>query len=327
MEKVLSIVIPSYNVEKTLGETIESMLDDRILSDIEILVVNDGSKDITASIGKKYQSLYPNTVRYIEKENGGHGSTINRGIKEAVGKYFKVVDGDDWLLTENLIDLVKRLKQINSDLVYNSFYTVHDKTKHRELVDDAKNVKYEYEYNFDDVCKDFIIPMHSLTIKTSILKENNVWIDEKRFYVDAEYILLPIPYVQTITFYKEPIYLYRIFTEGQSMNIKNMQKNIAHHFDVVFRMVHFYEENKDKISQTKREYLEWKILKLIETQYQIYFSFPYDKRIAAQIQDFNCKLQNTSEELYEKSMGKTVKWVRKSVRFFYPLARLREKVR
>lgn len=327
MEKVLSIVIPSYNVEKTLGETIESMLDDRILSDIEILVVNDGSKDATASMGKKYQSLYPYTVRYIEKENGGHGSTINRGIKEADGKYFKVVDGDDWLLTENLIDLVERLKRISSDLVYNPFYTVHDKTKHRELVDDAKNVKYENEYKFDDICKDFIIPMHSLTIKTSILKENNIWIDEKRFYVDAEYILLPIPYVQTITFFEDPIYLYRIFTEGQSMNIKNMQKNINHHFDVVFRMVSFYEETKNIISETKRKYLEWKILKLIETQYQIYFSFPYDKRVAMQIQEFNSKLQSMSEELYEKSMGKTVKWVRKSVRLFYPLARLREKVR
>ena len=98
MEKVLSIVIPSYNVEQTLGETIESMLDDRILSDIEILVVNDGSKDATALLGKKYEEMYPITVRYIEKENGGHGSTINRGIKEAVGKYFKVVDSSLFLI-------------------------------------------------------------------------------------------------------------------------------------------------------------------------------------------------------------------------------------
>ena len=95
MEKTLSIVIPAYNVEKFLNNTLDSFVEDSVLADIEVLIVDDGSKDKTAEIGNVYAQKYPNTFRVISKENGGHGSTINVGIREAVGKYFKVVDGDD----------------------------------------------------------------------------------------------------------------------------------------------------------------------------------------------------------------------------------------
>ena len=86
MEKILTITIPSYNVEKYLQQTLDSFIDDEILNDIEVLVVDDGSKDRTATIGKAYEEKYPDTFRVISKENGGHGSTINRGIQEAKGK-------------------------------------------------------------------------------------------------------------------------------------------------------------------------------------------------------------------------------------------------
>ena len=89
MAKTLSVVIPSYNVEKYLPEILPTFLSPEVLDDIEVLIVNDGSKDNTSKVGKEFQDKYPNTVRIIDKENGGHGSTINRGIEEAVGKAFK----------------------------------------------------------------------------------------------------------------------------------------------------------------------------------------------------------------------------------------------
>lgn len=327
MEKILTITIPSYNVEKTLSETVNSMIVTSVLSDLEILIVDDGSRDNTKNIGEKYQQMYPNTIRCISKANGGHGSTINTGIKEAKGKYFKVVDGDDWLITENLVSLIGVLKNTNADVVFNSFFTVNDKTKEKVLINDSNNlVPYNKVFNFDDVCNNLGIQMHSLTIKTEILRNNNVVIDEHRFYVDAEYILLPIPYVQTILFLDYPLYLYRIFTEGQSMNVKNMQKNVQHHYDVVMRMVSFFTE-QTSISQAKRDYIERRIVKLIEMQYQIYFSFKYSPEIGKQIKTFNKDLKEKNEYLYNQSMGKIVRLVRKNVDLFYPIARLREKVR
>lgn len=112
MNKILTITVPSYNTEKYIDECMPFLLDDSIVDDIEILVVSDGSKDKTVEVATKWSEKYPQTIRVIEKENGGHGSTINRGILEARGKYFKVVDGDDWVKTDNLVKLVDFLKKI-----------------------------------------------------------------------------------------------------------------------------------------------------------------------------------------------------------------------
>ena len=106
MEKILTVTVPSYNVEKFLENTLDSFVDERVLDDIEVLIVDDGSKDKTAEIGRKYEEKYPDTFRVISKENGGHGSTINRGIGEAKGKYFKVVDGDDWVDQDGFAELI-----------------------------------------------------------------------------------------------------------------------------------------------------------------------------------------------------------------------------
>ena len=113
----VSVIIPVYNVEKYLRQTLDSFLAEEILEEIEILIVDDGSKDKTAAIGKEYERKYPGTFRVISKENGGHGSTINRGIQEAKGRYFKVVDGDDWVNTADFVKLVKALKNCTAEYV------------------------------------------------------------------------------------------------------------------------------------------------------------------------------------------------------------------
>lgn len=128
MKKILTVTVPSYNVEKFLENTLDSFVDERVLDDIEVLIVDDGSKDKTAEIGRKYEEKYPDTFRVISKENGGHGSTINRGIGEAKGKYFKVVDGDDWVDQDGFAELIQRLKTCDADYVFTNYYEVNDVT-------------------------------------------------------------------------------------------------------------------------------------------------------------------------------------------------------
>ena len=106
MPKILTVTIPAYNVEKYMDEVLPTFLEESILNKIEILIVNDGSKDGTSKKGKQYEQQYPAVIRLIDKENGGHGSTINKGIELATGKYFKVVDGDDWVDTHALIQML-----------------------------------------------------------------------------------------------------------------------------------------------------------------------------------------------------------------------------
>ena len=96
MKKILSVSIASYNVEKILSQTLDSCLVPEIMDKLEVIVVNDGSKDGTAAVAEEYVKKAPETFVLINKENGGYGSTVNAGIQAATGKYFRLLDGDDW---------------------------------------------------------------------------------------------------------------------------------------------------------------------------------------------------------------------------------------
>ena len=107
--KVLTIAIPSYNVERYLEHGLASYCSPKLESGLEVIVVDDGSTDATALIAESFVKRSPSIFKVISKENGGHGSTINAALQQARGKYFRVVDGDDWVCTQGLIDLVERL--------------------------------------------------------------------------------------------------------------------------------------------------------------------------------------------------------------------------
>lgn len=109
MGKILTITVPSYNAENYLLETIPTMLSISNIEKLEIIIVNDGSKDNTLAVAQNLKQNYPNTIVIVDKENGGHGSTINAGIKVATGKYFKVIDADDWVESNNLEQLIEYL--------------------------------------------------------------------------------------------------------------------------------------------------------------------------------------------------------------------------
>ena len=114
--KLLTIAIPSYNSENYLSKCIESLLPGG--EDVEILVVNDGSKDNTSAIGHEYEAKYPGIVKVIDKENGGHGSAVNAGVEHATGLFFKVVDSDDWVKKSAYLEILEKLKDFaGSDVI------------------------------------------------------------------------------------------------------------------------------------------------------------------------------------------------------------------
>ena len=132
MNKLLTISIAAYNVEMYIEKLLDSIIDSGKLDEIEVLVVNDGSKDKTVEITNKYVKRYPNSIYLINKPNGGHGSTINTGIKNAHGKYFKAIDGDDWIDSTNLAKLIENMKKTNSDLILCNHKFVFEKNGSEE---------------------------------------------------------------------------------------------------------------------------------------------------------------------------------------------------
>ena len=107
--KLLSVTVPCYNSQEYMRHCIETLLPGG--EEIEILIVDDGSKDNTAAIADEFQERYPTIVRAIHQENAGHGGAVMKGLENATGLYFKVVDSDDWVDPQVLKDLLKLLRR------------------------------------------------------------------------------------------------------------------------------------------------------------------------------------------------------------------------
>lgn len=313
MGKILSITIPSYNVEKYIDKCVQSMLVDSILDDIEILIVNDGSKDSTPEIARGYVEKYPQTVRLIDKENGGHGSTINAGIREATGKYFKVVDGDDWLMTENLEHFITLLKSRDEDVIASNYLCIRDESydviAEKRVTTDVS--LYGTVCNMDKGEVKEVIKMHGLTIRTSILKENNITIDEHCFYVDAEYIAYPMPFVSSVYYDDEFIYMYRLGRNGQSMDIKSMQRNRAMHMKVLNSMLAFYDKMPE-VTDAKKAYIEKVIGQMVENQFQIYISMGTEKEIQKETAAWDKALLKSHPRVANATNKKSIMLLRKT---------------
>ena len=303
MKKILTVTVPSYNVEKFLGQTLESFVDEQIMEDIEVLIVDDGSRDRTAKIGKEYEEKYPDTFRVISKENGGHGSTINRGIQEASGKYFKVVDGDDWVFTEGLRELVGFLKECSADYVFTNYYEVNDVTGEKKEVC-FPGIPVCREFSFDKIAKTADVPMHALVIRTGLLKEHGIRLDEHCFYVDVEYILYPVPYVGKAVYYDIFVYMYRLAQTEQSVSIKGYQRHMQDHIKVVLHTLDYIDAYKAEEEADKRKiyYMERRIAEMVYTQTDIFLSFPLrQKEILRQFKAFDRTIKEKNPWVYRKS--------------------------
>ena len=327
--KTLTIVVPAYNVEKYLKRCLDSVKLESVMSDIEVLIVNDGSKDSTPEIAMEYERRYPQTYRLINKENGGHGSTINTGIQQATGKYFKVVDGDDWLNTDELQQYIEILKEHDEDVIATDFQCVQDETYN--LLESWQATSNEEHYGktvrIDSGEIKEPIKLHSFTIKTKILQEHNITIDEHCFYVDSEFVFYPIKYVDTVYYHKAKVYMYRLGRDGQSMNMKSMQKNINQHLTVLKHLLEDYDSCKDNLHPAKRAYIERGISLVVEIQFKIYISMGLQKGTRKQCKEWDTELKRRYPEVYAATDRKSIDLIRKTNYMILPVGALALKVK
>ena len=238
--KYLSIIIPSYNSEKFIIKCLDSFSKD-VLDDIEIIVVNDGSKDNTSSLVKEYTKSHP-YIQIIDKENGGHGSVFNEGIKVVKGLYTKILDSDDYLdqdALKHLLDVMKKHYKENTlpDVYLADYYACPEGSNSRILISLSKNAsEVESFISWKDIthlsAADFLM-VHMTYLKTSFIKEHNIHLLEKVFYEDSELVFKVIKYAESLYFVNKPIYLYSVGREGQSISIDSIDKNYAHQFKVM----------------------------------------------------------------------------------------------
>lgn len=281
MSYILSVVVPSYNVEKYLDKCLTSFSDERFNGRLDVMVVNDGSSDSTPQIAQKYVDRFPEIFRLINKENGGHGSAVNTGIKNAMGKYFRIVDGDDWVNTDNMAKLLDILESTDTDMVVDEKREVNMTSGDTEFFPLPQGIECDKVYSFEEICdKNDIcsyIMLHTLSIKTEILHKHGIKLLEGIFYVDIEFIIKSTVECKDIKFLDLEIYQYLVGNVNQSVSFQNYVKRYSHHDKVTRELVSF-ATNKKLESNSLRRYLDRRVCLLINTHMNISLIYDKDRR-------------------------------------------------
>lgn len=253
--KLISFAIPCYNSEAYMRKCIESILPGG--EDVEILIVDDGSKDATAEIADEYQKKYPTICRAIHQENGGHGEAVNTGLKNATGLYFKVVDSDDWLdpyayqkVREKLQELVDEKTPVDmflTNYVYEKPSENHERRMiYHHMLPENEIIGWD---GLKRVIKGNVILMHSVTYRTEMLKASGLVLPKHTFYVDNLFVFEPLPYVKTMYYLDVDYYRYLIGREGQSVAEQTMIRRIDQQLAVNYRMVDYFCAHDKEITE------------------------------------------------------------------------------
>ena len=247
--KLLTFAIPCYNSQDYMRHCIESILPGG--EDVEILIVDDGSKDDTAAIADEYAEKYPTIVKAIHQENGGHGEAVNAGIRNATGLYFKVVDSDDWVDWNAYQAILAKLREIAGgsvalDMLLANYVYEKEGAKHKRVMRQTGFPKDQI-FTWSDVrhfYKGHYILMHSVIYRTKLLRECGLELPKHTFYVDNIYVYYPLPHVTSLYYLDVDFYRYFIGREDQSVNEKNMIKRIDQQLYVTRTMIDMYSMRK-----------------------------------------------------------------------------------
>ena len=287
--KYLTIAIPSYNSQDYMAKAIESCLENP--EDVEVIIIDDGSKDNTGQIGDDYQEKYPDTIKCIHQENGGHGQGVNTGLKNATGLYYKVLDSDDWFDTDAfkmVLNTIKEKVEKNEMVdMYIANYVYNKPSANKKTPIKYKNVFPVNEiFTWSDT-KHFLpqqnLLMHSIIYRTQLLKDCKLELPKHTFYVDNLYAYIPLPYVKTMYYMDEDLYQYFIGRNDQSVNEKVMISRIDQQLKVNRMMI-----DSCHLEEYKDEHLKTYMIKYLS--------------MLCAVSTVLCIRSNTNENLHKKDL-------------------------
>lgn len=252
-------------------------LDERL----EILVIDDGSTDATSVIAQEFANRFPEEIHLISKPNGGHGSGINVGVQHAAGRYVKVVDADDWIVSENLKPLLDALERASADAVIIGYKTVNQKS--------GKVLSYSSEcrYSGREISLDQLLEVyeeitsccsfHGLCYRTQMYRDSGLQLSEGVFYEDHEYASLPFAYVDKVLILPFYFYMYLIGNANQSVAFHNQVKRIGH-IETVTRSILAFRKANGPLTPARDEYLLRKLTVVVVSYFAVALVKNPDKR-------------------------------------------------
>ena len=286
-------------MEKYLSKCLDSLIIPQ-LEQIEIVVVNDGSKDSSSSIAHEYAESYPASFKVIDKNNGNYGSCVNRGLAEATGTYVKILDADDCFDNCFFSECIKILGDINCDLVITDYCRVD------ESDDVLQTIKYDIVPN-SILTYDKINPKEyqkvaaaAVIYKTENLKKIGYHQTEGISYTDEEWIFMPMSTIQTVFYINKVLYKYLIGRPGQTVSKDAIIKSIDHAITGVKVMLEDYLQLDNCIDDSNRAYLKSRLISRMVSQYKkalILYWGDIDLQI---LEQFDLYIQQSNSQIYDE---------------------------
>lgn len=306
MEKLLSIIIPTYNMEALLPLCLESLLVPETTERLEVVVVNDGSKDQSLSIAQEYESRFPQCVSVIDKPNGNYGSTINAALPVIKGKYVKILDADDTFNTRSLMQMLDALQKVDVDFAVTHFTILKaDGTTELAKYNLYGKEPYEYGhvYDLDDVLGDGYIRfflMHAITYRTEMLRRNNYRQTEGISYTDLEWDTYPLFYARTIVFFDINLYQYNMAREGQTMDPKVLVRSVGQLETVTEKILDYFKTHGvDDLHPSRQAFIRQYYLNRLRLVCKSHlFDMPREQFDAAHFTTLEEKYQTDCRELH-----------------------------
>ena len=301
--KLLTVIVPSYNMENYLRACLDSVLADNPMADrLDVIVVNDGSKDGTSAIAHEIEAAHPGIVRVIDKENGNYGSCVNAGLREACGLYVKILDADDTFDTPAFERYLRFLDGLAGgsapDVVFNDFVEVDPdgnvlKRHDYALVDEPDFTLARFDYH-GGRC----VWMHALAYRTELLRNIGFRQTEGIFYTDQEWDMIPLAQARTFRHAPEEVYRYLVGRAGQSTDTTVRCRHFGMHFIVARRIIQFHAEHRDNLSPGARSMLESQIKDHFGMFFFHYLVKDRTRLDESELADFDSFLAKVSPELH-----------------------------
>ena len=296
MNKILSIVIPTYNMEKYLERCLSSLLisDNEAFNALEVLVVNDGSKDKSSIIAHGFQDKFPAVFTIIDKPNGNYGSCINAALKVAKGKYIKILDADDSFDRDGFSKFVEYINTVDVDMILSDFDMVNSDGKV------IRHHSYSYlPYEFYPMARLNEVKemwMHAVTYRTDNLREIGYYQTEGISYTDQEWIFLPVSTVSTFSYFPQTVYEYTVDRSGQTIDPAVFIRRIDD--EIIGFKVMIDEYLKSVWPEDQYKYLTNRLLVRAGAIYSAFLIYYVDNLDLNKLVDLDRFLFGRSPELY-----------------------------
>ena len=279
MAFTLTIAVPTFNMDWCLEKNLNTYDDYRLSGRLEVLCLNNASEDRSKEIIESFAERRPEIFKLIDRDNRGYGSSVNAAIRTAQGRYFRIVDADDWVDTESLVRLVELLETNESDIVVTDYQLVNMQTgEHTPVRAGDMGVEYGRISSSMEHPMKTEPSIHCLTYRTDLLRESGFYMQDNIFFVDEEYIVLPFLYAKNIQYLDLDVYRYLVGNPNQSTSNEKRAKLQYHKEQVIRRLIGEYQRvSRENPENQTLPYLKLRTGKLIGDHFTTLLIYVQDR--------------------------------------------------